>query len=430
MLEELGEIEVFSIFVFGYNSAFDCFVAYFIDENWDEYKKYEEVQKFNKSFNLFVENFKKAEEARKAIFEYFETPQNYYSYDKTTGQLTHKKTSEISSKFDDFITAIYRTYQTFFEFIDRFDVDKNDLHKEYINEKISKKDDLYKYLFQNEDNRKFFESHFDDITEIWADIKERRNYGIDHNFSKRKLELQGKLTYAIDKDGNYLGLNSPKTDFKGKEVNVFEYVDYVYNALIMHFQHILVMYSNNILERQYAANKTQSPELRSGFHSIKHLKDLYKNEGLDFPTHLESFHKKQAYIFGVFMQGQFVTMKCNGLINPAIRYKDHLEMNVSEPYYSQIKSGQKIIEGRMSSKRFREIKKGDRILINKKLPAFVDEVMNFASFEDMFNHYGLENCLPSVSSLKEGLDIYEKFYSKDDIRKHGVIAIKLLVQNY
>ena len=48
----------------------------------------------------------------------------------------------------------------------------------------------------------------------------------------------------------------------------------------------------------------------------------------------------------------------------------------------------------------------------------------------MFDFYGLKNCLPDAHSIEDGLAVYEKFYKKEDIAKHGVIAMKLLVQNY
>lgn len=433
MLEEIGHTEVYSVFLFGYNSSFDCFIRYFFQDGWDDFQKYEESNNFHKSYNLFLDNFKKAEEVKKEIFDYYENPEKYYSYSTENGQITYKKTSEISSKFDDYITAVYRTHLTFFEFIDRFDVDKNDLHKEYYDDSSksdSRKRELYEYLSQNTENWQFFDNHFREVVEILNDIKKRRNFGIDHNFSGRKLELKGKLLYALDKDGKVIGINPPTTIFREKEVSIFEYVDFVFNALMKHFQHILIMYSNNILQRKYTINKNKNPELISYFHSTEQLKKLYTEAEIEFPKHLEPYSKYQIYIFGSFMENQFVKLTCSSLIDPKIKYQNHLNITIQEPYFSQIKNGQKTIEGRMSSKKYREIKKGDRILINKRLPALVEEVKIFSSFEKMFDHYGLEKCLPEVKSTEEGLKVYESFYKNEDVIKYGVIAFKFLVQHY
>ena len=434
VLEELGHSEVFSVFVFGYNSHFDCLIRYFLSEEMDEYQKFEEYESFHKSYSLFIENFKKVEDTKKVIFDYLENATNYYEYNKETGQITYKKTSDLNSKFDDFITAVYRTYLTFFEFINRFDVNKNDLHKEYYSENDTsdkKRNELYNYLCdQNPENEKFFKMHFKAVKEIFMDIKERRNYGIDHNFLNKKLELKGKLTYVLDEEGKVAGFNPPTTSFKGKETNIFEYTDYIFSTLMINFQHIVAMYSNSILAKKYKSEDLKTNPLHSYFHNINFLKKLYKDANIEFPTHFQILSEYQTYLFGSFMDNQFVKMNCSGFIKPQIKYQNHIELNIREPYFSQIKNGQKTIEGRMSAKKFREIKKGDRILINKRLPVLVEEVRNFKSFEEMFDIYGLKNCLPDIQSTEDGLNVYNGFYKKEDIAKHGVVAIKLLVQNY
>jgi len=432
MLEEIGHSEVYSVFVFGYNKHFNCFERYFLDENLDEFQKFEEVNKLEKSFSIFIENFRKAENAKKAIFDYVENPSKYYSYSEETGQITQKSTSEINHKFDDFVTAIYRTYKSFFEeFIDRFDIDKNDLYKEYYLEVSTKKDDLYKYLcLPSENTKASFDDHFKTVRDIIEDIKERRNYGIDHNFGGRKLELEGRLLYQLNKSGDVVAVDVPVTDFNKRKISIFEYVDHIFNNLMVHFQHIIAMYSNNLLEKHYEALGRKDQEINSLFYDINFLKDLYKDKYEEFSKHWQTMSSFQRYHFGVFMQGQFVPMSCSGVIDPKIRYQGHIDINIQEPYFSQIKSGKKTVEGRMSSNKFRSIKSGDRILINRRLPALVEEVKSFSSFEEMFDFYGLKNCLPDKITVEEGLSVYNTFYKHEDVVKHGVIAFKISIQNY
>lgn len=49
----------------------------------------------------------------------------------------------------------------------------------------------------------------------------------------------------------------------------------------------------------------------------------------------------------------------------------------------------------------------------------------YAIFEEYLISEELDNCLPSIANLKNGLNIYYKYYSKENESQYGVLAIQL-----
>ncbi|XP_034685596.1 uncharacterized protein LOC117914382 isoform X3 [Vitis riparia] len=89
------------------------------------------------------------------------------------------------------------------------------------------------------------------------------------------------------------------------------------------------------------------------------------------------------------------------------------ELHVQEPFFSQLKDGLKIIEGRCAVGDYNRIGSGALILFNKCL---VLEVQ-------LLESEGLAEVLPGVKTIEEGVQIYRKFYTKEKERSNGVLAI-------
>ncbi|KAI7728206.1 hypothetical protein M8C21_012898 [Ambrosia artemisiifolia] len=98
------------------------------------------------------------------------------------------------------------------------------------------------------------------------------------------------------------------------------------------------------------------------------------------------------------------------------------ELHVQEPFFSQLKDGHKTIEGRCAGP-LNRIKSGSLILFNKCLLLQVEDVHYYASFSDMLAAEGLDKVLPGVETIKEGVQIYRKFYSEEREKSNGVLAI-------
>lgn len=110
-------------------------------------------------------------------------------------------------------------------------------------------------------------------------------------------------------------------------------------------------------------------------------------------------------------------------------YKSHLQ----EPWFSLIKSGKKIAEGRLNKGRFAIMKKGDIInFFNRDLDdnyfVKIVDIKYYKTFYDMIEGEKLENTLPhpKIKTIRQGVDeVYYKFYSPKDEKKYGIVAILL-----
>lgn len=109
------------------------------------------------------------------------------------------------------------------------------------------------------------------------------------------------------------------------------------------------------------------------------------------------------------------------------------EMKLQEIYFNMIKTGTKKYEGRLNDEKRQQICLGDIILFKNANNytdtcfAKVEDLIYFESFLEManilpLNEVGFENI-----SAEDASDIYHNFYSYEDEKKYGVVAIKLQV---
>ena len=103
---------------------------------------------------------------------------------------------------------------------------------------------------------------------------------------------------------------------------------------------------------------------------------------------------------------------------------------VQEPWFSLIETGKKKVEGRLNKGVFKNLSVGDIIIWennNKHIKTIVISVHHHKNFRNMLMQQRLFNVLPGVRTLKQGLEIYSKFYSDSDILEHGVLAIRIKI---
>lgn len=106
------------------------------------------------------------------------------------------------------------------------------------------------------------------------------------------------------------------------------------------------------------------------------------------------------------------------------------QIHVSEPWFSYIKNGDKRIEGRLNKGTFSELRKKDIIeIFNKdlgdKFQVKIIKIVKYSSFEEYLVKEGLLRTLPYIDSIKDGINIYRQFYSEEDEKKYGILAIYL-----
>lgn len=109
---------------------------------------------------------------------------------------------------------------------------------------------------------------------------------------------------------------------------------------------------------------------------------------------------------------------------------DYIE-NLSEPWFTLISLGLKTVEGRKNKGRFKEMKIGDIVqwTNNDFAPRTVlTEITGKAKYRTFIEYLeaeGLDKCLPSIKDLDTGLSVYYKYFTKEDEKEFGVIAIRL-----
>jgi ASC-1-like (ASCH) protein len=100
-------------------------------------------------------------------------------------------------------------------------------------------------------------------------------------------------------------------------------------------------------------------------------------------------------------------------------------MGLQEEYLKAIAEGKKKIEGRLYDEKRQKIKPGDIIIFENKLMCVVKDIRVYSSFREMLESEGIENVLPGVRDIEEGIKVYRKFYSEEKERKYGVAAIEV-----
>ena len=107
------------------------------------------------------------------------------------------------------------------------------------------------------------------------------------------------------------------------------------------------------------------------------------------------------------------------------------EMKLRSVYYDLIKQGTKIYEGRLNDEKRQLIDVGDVITFKREpelkesFNAVVKDLVYFDSFEEMANTLPLQKVGFLTETQDEVVDIYHQFYSIEDEKKYGVVAIKV-----
>jgi len=101
-----------------------------------------------------------------------------------------------------------------------------------------------------------------------------------------------------------------------------------------------------------------------------------------------------------------------------------------EPYFTFLKNGQKTIEGRIKKGWYELIKPGDHIIVHNEeetdsVEVLVKDVRTYISIKEMLEQENIKNILPDVETVEQGIGVYQKFYTKEQQKEFGVIAIEV-----
>lgn len=108
-----------------------------------------------------------------------------------------------------------------------------------------------------------------------------------------------------------------------------------------------------------------------------------------------------------------------------------LRVHISDPWHGLVRSGAKRVEGRLNAGAFAQLVPGSRVVFHNEtrgeFAAVVEGTRVYASFEEMLRAEGLERALPvgAVRSIEDGVAVYRRFYTEEDERAHGVLALQV-----
>ena len=106
-------------------------------------------------------------------------------------------------------------------------------------------------------------------------------------------------------------------------------------------------------------------------------------------------------------------------------------MKLQKQYFDFIKDGTKIYEIRLNDEKRRKIKIGDSIEFQKepdleeKMVLEVEDLLHYDNFSDLFNDIPISLLADSSISKEDLKKDLELFYSKEEQKQYGVVAIKL-----
>lgn len=107
------------------------------------------------------------------------------------------------------------------------------------------------------------------------------------------------------------------------------------------------------------------------------------------------------------------------------------EKNLSEPWFSLIKLHIKTVEGRLNKGDFANMNIGDFIIFTnnelgfeRKFKIVIKNISYYDNFEIYLQNEILEKCLPGIDNIEEGLNVYYKYYKKNDELEYKIKVFK------
>lgn len=119
----------------------------------------------------------------------------------------------------------------------------------------------------------------------------------------------------------------------------------------------------------------------------------------------------------------------------AMRHEIRFVATVREPWFTLLQRGLKKVEGRLRRNQWAHLQTGDLFRFlpeplgeREGLLLRVVSVHSFQTFADAWEHFG-EALIPSeagVESRRGAIDsLYGQFYSDEEVRQHGVVAVEV-----
>ena len=105
------------------------------------------------------------------------------------------------------------------------------------------------------------------------------------------------------------------------------------------------------------------------------------------------------------------------------------QMHLDEIYYNRIKNGSKTIEMRLNDEKRRLLQVGDILEFENRangeiLKTIITNLYHYSSFKEIFDNFDIKTLGVDEDFTYKNM---EKFYSKEEQEKYGVLAIEIKV---
>ena len=112
-----------------------------------------------------------------------------------------------------------------------------------------------------------------------------------------------------------------------------------------------------------------------------------------------------------------------------------IKISVKKIYFDAIKCGIKTVEGRINNPKYQNLTLGMDILFflentKETILCTITGLAKYLTFKDMLQAEKIENMLPGIQTIEEGIRLYESFGDyKKEVEIYGAVAIKIAVKD-
>lgn len=110
------------------------------------------------------------------------------------------------------------------------------------------------------------------------------------------------------------------------------------------------------------------------------------------------------------------------------------EIHLDEDIFEVVKNGTKRVEVRLNDEKRRKMKIGDKLIFLKrpleeeKITTKIIGLKTFNYFEELVDNYKMKELFLDTYTKEDFIKLLERFYSKEEQEKNGVLAIEFEVE--
>ena len=104
-------------------------------------------------------------------------------------------------------------------------------------------------------------------------------------------------------------------------------------------------------------------------------------------------------------------------------------LKLAEPWFSLINLKIKVVEGRLNQMPLTEMKPGDYITFTnddfnyRETTLKIVSMKEYPDFQTLLENETVKRCLPGFPSVHDGLSVYYKYFTNEQEKEHGVVAL-------